>query len=110
MIIDCWPSMRFTKGKSNPHCLKNDHTWEKTGSGFQGKYPVYQCKVCKEMGFVCEGIYLTYRFIYGLGKIGVVPGGTGMRGGAPLVPGVCEMGLIGERGTGLGGIWVVTIP
>ena len=35
---------------------------------------------------------------------GVVPGGTGILGEGPVVDGVWLIGLIGERGTGLGGI------
>jgi len=41
---------------------------------------------------------------------GVTPGGTGNRGAGPVVLGVWEIGLMGERGTGDGGMGVETRP
>ena len=41
---------------------------------------------------------------------GITPLGKGIRGTGPFVPGVWEIGLIGDRGTGDGGIWIETVP
>ena len=41
---------------------------------------------------------------------GIEPCGTGIRAVGPVINGVWLIGLIGDLGTGLGGIGVLTIP
>ncbi len=62
-VRDIFPHrMRFTKGKDNSKCFREDHLWEENGEikvpfRKEESFPVFHCKRCNKKGFLMDNIY-----------------------------------------------------